>query len=263
MAGVLTLLVLIALPAHGDSDRVAAGPPAEEKPPNIPVKLPGLVADTENRRIDLDAKICLDKGLLELVACTEDTKEHESIVVVKASPKIIHAALLLIGANNGGPGRVEPVDEEQTQWRQIPPRGDALAVSLLITNADGDRVERPIQDFIRRAEPVEGAALDANDDTQETKGDAAEDQSIFSRFLFAGSVVMQDDQGNKRYSAEESGHVVSISTFGDEVVCLPDHMSKDNNALVWEVDPRHLPAVGTKVVLRLTLEKKPKQEQAE
>ena len=73
----------------------------------------------------------------------------------------------------------------------------------------------------------------------------------------------QDDQGNKRYSAEESGHVVSISTFGDEVVCLPDHMSKDNNALVWEVDPTHLPAVGTKVVLRLTLEKKPKQEQAE
>jgi hypothetical protein len=40
--------------------------------------------------VDVEAKVCLREGLLELVACTKDTKEHESLVVVEAKPSHIH-----------------------------------------------------------------------------------------------------------------------------------------------------------------------------
>ena len=36
-----------------------------------------------------------------------------------------------------------------------------------------------------------------------------------------------------------------------EVLCLPEVHSSDNGALQWQIDPTHLPAVQTKVILRL------------
>ena len=57
-----------------------------EKPPAIDVgtreelKLPGLTVHTKERYVDVDATVCLGEGFLELIACTKDGKEHESII---------------------------------------------------------------------------------------------------------------------------------------------------------------------------------------
>ena len=48
---------------------------------------------------------------LELIACTPGTKEHEVLVVTDALPSNIHAALLLVGASAGEPGRWEWTEE--------------------------------------------------------------------------------------------------------------------------------------------------------
>lgn len=51
--------------------------------------------------------------------------------------------------------------------------------------------------------------------------------------------------------ADMSGHVITIATFGDEVLGLPGIHSHANGALMWQVDPDKIPAGGSKITLRL------------
>ncbi len=137
--------------------------------PREPVKLPGLVVDFENRCLDLEATVCLGRGLLELVACTNGSKEHEAIVAVTARPKHIHTGLLLLGIENGHPaGRRQVFDEStgEKRWVNQPPQGDAVDV-FLVTKEKGAVQERPISDFVMRSEQavdgVGGEVLDVSD----------------------------------------------------------------------------------------------------
>lgn len=222
------------------------------------VKLPGITIDIENKRVDIAGSISLDEGLLELIACTKDSKEHESLVMIDAVPMHVHAALLLIGAENGQPAAVKPANEEKTQWMHLPPSGDPVVVSLVYTDPkDGAKViERRISDFLKRADRQQ----DVDEQEREQMPDPA---TVFETFLFSGSIVGQNPDGQKHYMADQSGNVVSISTFGDEVLCLPSRQSQDNHALEWAVNNTHLPKPGTKVTLRLTLAPKQIQNQDE
>lgn len=238
---------------------VIAGDEADEPKPDAPaadqVELPGIEIDSKNKRVDVSAKVALDDGLLELIACISDSKEHESLVVIDAAPVHIHAALLLIGAENGHPAMVKPANEEKTEWLHLPPRGDEIAVSLVYPDPENKEkmIERPISDFLKRAERNGGLEPEDPDDLE----DPAE---VFDAFIFAGSVVVKQQDGDQQYLADVNGNVVSISTFGDEVLCLPMQVSQENSALVWSVNDEHLPEVGTKVLLRLTLKQPPDQE---
>ena len=243
-----TVLTIVAVGSALAGVRGHAQEPAEALPGGRIVKLPGLVADLENRHVDLDATVCLDNGMLELIACTRDTKEHESIVAVEARPMHIHTALLLVGLRNGNPAMSRRVDGDPPRWVAVPPRGDAVEVSLVVTGVDGQPVELPIRHFVARADagdvpPVPG---DPEADAEAAFPDA---------FVFAGSQVHTDPQGKRQYLADASGHVISIATFGDEVLCTPAVSSADNESLVWAVNPEMLPKVGTHVILRL----RPKQ----
>ena len=222
-----------------------AQPPAEAPPAQTVVRLPGLVADLERRVVDIDATVCLDQGTLEFIACTKGTKEHESIVTVDARPTHIHAALLLLGLRVGHPGMSRRMEGEPPRWEAIPPRGDPVEVSLVLRGVGGDPVEFPIRDFVSPAGQGDDAA------PPRARGDAGAPAPFPDVFLFTGSRVEQDEQGNRRYAADESGHVISVATFGDEVLSVPDLQSADNAALLWQINPELLPKVGTRVTLRL------------
>ena len=245
------LCMLLACAAAGD-DAPADAPDAEK------VDLPGITIDTKNKHVDVSAKIALNEGLLELIACTKDTKEHESLVIIDAIPMHIHAALLLIGANNGHPAMVKPANEERTEWIHLPPRGDEMLVSLVYPDPEDEKktIERPISDFLKRSD---------RDPAQQLGGDeeAAGPAEVFETFLFAGSVLVDREEGERTYIADQTGNVISISTFGDELLCLPSRMSQENAALIWSVDDKHLPKVGTKVSLRLKLKEKPEKDKKE
>ena len=96
------------------------------------LKLPGLTINLEEKSVDVEATVCLESGFLELVACTKDSKEHESIISVKAKAAHVHAALLLLGTAKGNPAMRKPINEEMTRWLDLPPRGGEVAVSLLV-----------------------------------------------------------------------------------------------------------------------------------
>ena len=145
----------------------APGRPAASAAPTLsgkPFKLPGLEVNFQERCVDLEGSICLDEGYLELVACTEGSKEHESVVAIEARPMHIHAALLLLGANPGNPAMRKPIDEQETRWIVMPPKGDPVQVSLVVKNKEGKRVEHPIGDFLARSEKGAESALDAGEE---------------------------------------------------------------------------------------------------
>ena len=233
-------------PAPGE--RPAPGKPAT-KPSRKNVKLPGLVIDFQKRCVDIEASICLDRGLLELVACTKGSKEHESIVAIQARPMHIHAALLLLGAKPGNPAMRKPIDKQETRWIDVPPGGDPVDVYLVFKNEEGKTVERPVSRFVAPSER-----------TAEDQPGADEDTEFPHTFLFAGSLLRSDGPGPRKYLSDLSGNVISIATFGDELLCLPGIHGQQNGTLMWQVDPTELPKVGSKVTLRLRPKTRPTRE---
>lgn len=223
--------------ASGDDDSSIATSPA--KATTTRIEFPGLTIDRERRVVDLEATVCLDRGPLELIACTRGTKEHESVVSIEALPRHVHLGLLLIGAKNGKPAMRRRLESEDgsPRWIDIPPSGDAIVVSLVLKDGKGAAVERPIGDFVTRT------AVEEDDNPSVHR--------FPDTFLFAGSHVIPREEGEGQYLADVRGNVISISTFGDEVLCLPGMNSQDNEALTWEADPKTLPKVGTRVTLRL------------
>jgi len=218
------------------------------------VKLPGLVVNLRERCVDLEGSICLDDGMLELIACTKETKEHESIVAVQARPMHIHTALLLLGAQPGSPATRRPIGEKATRWVDIPPRGDPVDVYLVFTNRHGKVVEHPISDFVARSDKHTDGAYGA------PEGDALKTdktREFPKTFLFAGSLLVGDGPGPRTYLADQSGNVISIVNFGDELLCLPGVHAEANDALMWQIDATHLPKVGSKVTLRLRPQHQP------
>ncbi len=226
--------------------------PAAEKsaPPAVTLKgkqvaLPGMVINLEKSCVDVNASICLHEGTLELIACTKDSKEHESIVVIEAKPKHIHAGLLLLGARPGNPAMRKAVDDDAMRWIDLPPKGDPIAVSLVFANKDGEMVEHPISEFVSSLADDSGQLPSGNKSETEA---AAKFPDIF---VFAGSILQAEGKGERQYVADQTGSVISIATFGDELLCLSGVHEQDNDALSWKINSDNLPARGTKVILRL------------
>ena len=225
--------------------------PAPAKPAGDPLKkldLPGVTINAKERYVDVASLVCLDDGALELIATTKDGKEHESILSVQAKPVHIHMALLLIGAEAGTPAHQKPIGEgDDKRWMFIPARGQKVAVSLVIKDEEGNPLEKPIADFIRHVSD-EAAFIEE----LHTGKKPEEKKFPTSEFLFVGSHLIDAGEGKpRRYIAGESGNVISVSTFGDEMLGLSEVFGHVNGSLVWEVNTETLPKTGSPVSLRL------------
>ena len=195
------------------------------------LKFPGVAINVQERCVDVESSVCLHRGALELVACTKGTKEHESIVAIEARPVHIHAALLLLGAKPGSPATRQQLGDQAERWIDVPPSGGPVDVYLVLKGKAGNMVEHPISNFI-------SPSSNRSDDPA-----SADQEARFPThtFLFAGSVLYGDGPGPRRYLSNESGHVISLSTFGDELLCLPEVHSHDNAALLWQVNAKDFP----------------------
>lgn len=231
LSSIITSLLLI-VPATADDKK--------KDDPLAALKLPGVKINAEERYVDVSSTVCLEEGALEFIACTKGTKEHESILTIQAKPSHIHTALLLLGAKAGHPAIRKVVGEgDDEHWIDLPPKGSPITVSLVTTDKDGKQTERPLADFLGRS----------NQEEDEEVQKAAKDR--LKTFLFAGSHLIDQGEGPKTYLADKSGSVISLSTFGDELLCLPEVLGHENHALQWEIDPTHLPKMDSKIILRL------------
>jgi len=224
---------------HGDE---AVDKPTTPTPEALrKLELPGIKLNLEERSVDVDAEVCLHDGLLELIACTKDSKEHESIVTLNARPMHIHTALLLLGARPGSPAMQRNETGGRIRWIPVPPSGERIGVSLVFPDTKGKLKEYPISKFVS---PVYFEEFNASLSEKKV-------ESFPSSFIFAGSHLVEDGPGPRKYICEYSGNVISVSTFGDELLCLPGVHGHQNGGLSWQVNSESLPKIGEKVILRL------------
>jgi hypothetical protein len=204
--------------------------PADEAEPADPskVKLPGIEINAKDKYIDVDGVIAAREAFLELVACTEGSKEHESIVSMRAKAQHLHLALMLLGAKPGRPGRWV-YDEEAKKWKGIDPTGTAVKVTLMVKEK-GKWVEKPLSRYI----------IDKQDKPLPD-----------SKFIFGGSIIKQTDDGRKVYEADAEGNAIALVAFGDATLCWPEATSDSNEELEYYANTKNLPKENTAVKLRL------------
>lgn len=210
------------------------------------LQLPGVKINLEEWSVDVEASVCEDFGLLEVIACLKDTRDHESVVRTEAKPSHIHTALLLMGAKPGSPAMQQMLEGDPPRFRHILPSGSPVDVYLVTKDDKGVARERPVNDFIIRA-----------NESYDTVGQPTEEKATEKEhfpthtFLFAGSVLLPPEgDGPRRYLADTEGNIISISTFGDELLCLPGFHEKANDSLVWQADSDLLKAGPVTLRLR-------------
>ncbi len=192
---------------------------------------PGLRINRARSLLEFDGTVAVDchnpttpDVYLELVACSPDTREHESLVVTPVPPSLIHAGLLALGFEPGRPGGVVAAG---TGVRREAPSGDPLSIRFVV----GER-EQAVSSWItdvraRRVHPAGG-------------------------WVFAGSRFIERG-GDRVYDADGAGTVIGLTTFGSETIAYSRPISPDSwvDEPLWIADPNTVPARGTPVIVRI------------
>ena len=225
---------------RAQDDTTAPSPPAETEDAQSPVMAliaaindddNGIKINHEARTIDLEAVVCLREcDFLEQLACTETTREHESILKMQAQPSAVHTAMLLMGLEPGAPMSWA---EEDDSVRIIPPSGPRVQISLIQGEGD-EQTQTPANEWI----------IDQNSG-ETMQGDT---------WLFTGSLFTEMN-GREIYVADAYGTAISLVNFGDDLLARPTDMthSNDSHNRVWGTKTDAIPEVGTAVIIRLTL----------
>lgn len=198
---------------------------------------PGVRVNVARRAVEVEGIVPIDchhpetpDVYLEVIVCTPDTREHEALVMTRALPSHVHAALLLVGLAPGSPGAFVP--DNEGRLIRVPPRGDPVRV-LFFT--DGDEAGAPASDWVVNV----------------TSGRALSDEAA-GGWVFAGSRMVRR-QGRERYDADGEGTLVGLHTFGAEVVAWRPVYNPESviDEPEWIANRAVVPAFGTTVRVRL------------
>ncbi len=215
------LSLILALPAQ---DRGPDGPPPDSFKPDSTWKAldktDSLWFDPKDRRLILRARVCLNEGFLEHLLCREQTKEHESILATKATPRMIHAGLLLTQAVKGHPVRYRP--------RFEPPAGTPLLVTVEWT------------------EKGEVQTLDA----REWILDPKTKKTLAETWVFAGSDQFPDpEDATRTIYAADGGDLFTVANFTSAILDVPFASSGNDAERSYVANTAKIPARNTYVTL--------------
>lgn len=183
--------------------------------------------DLKRKIVVVDAEICQRKGILEMFACPLGTKDHESVLGIRAKASTVHACLLAVGAIPGQPASWDP--------EYKPATGAEIDVFVLWTDTHGKRHK------------VRGQKLVRHTRTQ---------TELNHPWVFAGSLFWRDEEDREHYAAD-GGEFICVSNFARATLDIPVESSQDNADLLYEPFTERIPPRGTKV--RLVLQ--PKQQE--
>lgn len=235
-------------PPPPEPAKASPRPPAEAAAPEQPGPrevFPGVRVDFHRRFVEFEGEVPIDahnpaqpRVELEVLVCIPDSKEHEALVMTRARPSHVHAALLLLGLEPGEPGTWS---FEERRLIAHPPRGPAIDVYFVRHDRDGQEREELASDWVR---------LDGGGSLTEAA------KSREGRWVFAGSRFGRLGRGEEVrevYDADYSGLLVGLTTFGGECIAWREVYSHDSNvqAPIWTADPTRTPRDGTRVTVRL------------
>lgn len=299
------LMLLANLPAHtaaqSEKPQANSGPPSAQQAPAathasslIPLTPDGTVQiDREGGRVLIHSEVVLQAGVLEMLCCRKLTKEHESILMFDAPAYVIHAGLLVIGAEPGQPVQYAP------QYK--PATGPGIDIHLSWTDLEGQPQRVRAQEWIRHATrryhvaklerlpsgltlPID-SELKYDPKTRELYyyGQISEDErdallklssdkqfrQLIQKFyaegqtrpmkanwIFTGSRFAVDPETGQRVYLAEGGEVVCVANFSTAMIDVDvESQSTGTDSLLFEAWEERIPPLGTPVVIELSLAK--------
>lgn len=178
--------------------------------------------DPTEKRLVLRARIALREGALEHLLCLEQTKEHESILATDAPPRLIHAGLLLSGAEVGQPVVFQP------EFR--PPSGSPILIDLKWAGEDGKAHTARARDWVK---------------------DARTGKPLERDWVFAGSQLVEEKNPPRSLYAADGGDLITVANFPSAILDVPFASSADDLSRSFVADTPQIPPRGTRVTMTL------------
>ncbi|MGY8771156.1 MAG: YdjY domain-containing protein [Pirellulales bacterium] len=174
--------------------------------------------DLNNKVLVADGEICMREGGLEMFACLKGTKEHESVIAISTKAYIVHAGLLVLGAEPGSPVSFDP--------KFKPPTGTEIEILVVWEDAEGKRRTVNARDWIK---------------------DAKTKKTLQTNWVFAGSSTWTDENTGENFYTAEGGDFICVSNFSSAMLDLPVQSSESNSSLYFLAHTERIPPLGTKV----------------
>ena len=193
--------------------------PAREAPeisktaPDV-YKLGRVEVDARKRLLTMPAKVNMQSGLVELLACTPRGKRHESVLVVDVDPLYLQLGLLLLGLEPGG----NPSSLAEDSQRP----GDMMDIWVEWKLDGQPKVKKRAEELI----------LDLRNDAPMQR----------TSWVFLGSKVYKG-----RFLARELGSL--ITTYHDSAAIVENPLPSSRDDTLYEANPDTVPPVGTPVTL--------------
>ncbi len=167
------------------------------------------------------AEVCLRRGPLEVLLTRQNRKEHEAILRVDLDGRLIHTALLAVGAEVGSPTQFQP--------KYKPATGTEIKVYLTYHDK-GELKTVPAQSWIY---------------------DAKNKKEMAINWVFAGSRFLKDpdNPNDPPYYLANNGEFISVANFPDSMLDIPVESSKDNDHRFFEANTKKIPPLMTKVLV--------------
>ena len=193
--------------------------------------------DKKNKTAVLHGAVGLNRGALELFACTgrvtrdrsfkdrvfaDGPKAHESVLVFDIIPHLMHAALLAAGAQPGKPAVFSP--------EFVPPSGTPIEVTVRWKDAQGNVQQTLAGEWI------------LDEQTKET---------MKTPFVFTGSMFMVNREGRRMNMGDADGELICVSNFASAVMDVPMQSSGDNDSRLFIANEAKIPPCGTPVTMIL------------
>lgn len=177
--------------------------------------------DPQQKQLVVEGKVVLATGPLELLACPVGSKEHEAILAVYASARLVHTGLLAIGLTPGRPARFGRLPQIAT--------GPRVRVDVRWRDADGRLHHTDAREWIRHVRTGDRLQQD---------------------WVFCGGGC-QTDEGTAG-PAGDTADLICVANFPTALLDLPVESSQENGLLNFEAFPDRIPPVGTTVELVLS-----------
>ena len=174
--------------------------------------------DKEKKTIEIDGKICLDEGALELFACMEGGKEYETVIALQGEAWQLHLSLLLLGLKPGG--------GPQYQGDPSQPFGDTVIIEVQWED-NGKTIRKRAEDLM-----------------WDTKKDKTMD---YVEWVFTGSRFLKDENGNDYYAANRDKSVVCV--YHDPLTVIDNPLSTGGDQTTYIVNKKLVPPKGTPIVM--------------
>ncbi|MHC4875408.1 MAG: YdjY domain-containing protein [Planctomycetota bacterium] len=250
-----------------------------------------VLLDVPNKRVFVKTNVCFTEGVLEMLLCLTQTKEHESILVFDGKAQTIHAGLLALGLKEGKPSAYDIDTGVYT-----PASGKTVDIFLHWTDKEGNLHRERAQSWCRNSrfryyeESFETLPADLKldpdgnlryDDMNKMlfwygpMTDSQRDEclkmsadekfqkairrfhsdtqamQLDAEFIFVGSGFINDPDFGERYLAE-GGYVICVANFAAAMIDLSIESSASGNEnLTYEAWTERIPPRGSEVLVEI------------